>query len=1340
MAADLMECLDSTLLTSSQYVSRNDAAFPQFAAEGEGTGEREILGFPTNLFGPPTDARVSQFYWEASQLIATGRRAGLPPMFTPTRSEDRPGYAGPIIQYDEQFRLRTEIFAVSITQDLLAGLSSLEVVGLKTHSPKLSPRLENPFSWSRLVFWVDSSHLNDMLQLPHVMKIDFPETATLNGAATTMTSVVSSGAQIPETGVSFEPKVLAAVNHVAGERIAGRAVGNAKSVAEQIGSEEYSVRIKPDAGVYVEVRFSPGDESVAKNLKARGVDIGRTRVAYGILEAWIEQSDVSLFSGFQGVRVSLPVAPEVNSGTYNTAGDTIHLASDVRSRFASLGIDGSGIKIGVISDGVTNLSTAVSTGNLPSGVIVNPSLPGSGDEGTAMLEIIHDLAPGATLYFSGGASGSMDMQDAIEYLEAQGVHIIVDDLTYFTEPFFDDGAIAFAAAHAVAPAPTGSGIYYVSSAGNQNQRHFQGPSTMGASGRVDFNPTGTVDETLNIIVPAFANPPSNTVPFTFTVYLQWSEAFGLASTNFDLHLLDNSENVLLSSAVVQDGVGFNDFPFEGLQWTNNTGAQQTYKLRVTGPVGASRMLEMFMRESGVLVSESYSNSVNADAIFGHAAVDGVVAVGAISASDPGNNDIQAFSSLGPSTIFTNFSTQTSTQRSSLDIVGIDAVDTLASRSGWAPFSSNSVFTGTSAAAPHIAAILGLMKDAAAGNTSDLRTKLTATALDLGAGGYDTTYGAGRANALEAVYKSFTPTQAPDLTTGSDNGSSTSDNVTSLTNLTFTGNVPAGSYVMLFDNGGGPMAVQPLGAGVSSYSLNYSVSSNSAHTFTIRVSSSSSSGNWSNVSPGLAVYVDSLATHFPPLAAKPDLIDDTGPSGFNNDDITTDRSPTFSGIVASPVSDSAYLVTLWIDGVQRGSVPRSAGNTSWTIPWTGADLSPGVHSAVARFQRVTGAPAVSYTGSSALSFTVDDGAAPVATITPVTSPGNLALSAPILISFNKAVTGFDVPDLSLTKNAGANRLPGTAVLTNPSGDNRNFQLTHLVDVTMGAGNYVVSVVYASSGIQSIAGGVAPTGANPSSSWSQGSGSGGFQNAIRYLDVNSSGTITTLDANKMNTAFNTGGTGGTAWVGPNLPGEGITSTSPWGFVDTNGDNRLTTTDYLILINYLNDSSYSGAVVPAFAGGGGSTAPISADDVTADIQLLIYDAAGNQVSTVQVGEQFEVRAFLNVNGPAGVEAFAAFADMQFSSTLVSPVNDSANVGLAASSVGGGLLDEAGRLIYETDSNLIFSKTFKATKRGLATFSSSAADLFGHEIYVLGLNDALPLSQVTFGSTTLQVKARVT
>ena len=124
------------------------------------------------------------------------------------------------------------------------------------------------------------------------------------------------------------------------------------------------------------------------------------------------------------------------TGSRSSEGDITHLAFAARGAFH---VDGTGVKIGVLSDGVTNLAASQARDDLGP-VIVLPGQAGSGDEGTAILEIIHDLAPGAQLYFATAFNGIRSFADNIRALRAAGCDIIVDDVFYFVETPFQDGA------------------------------------------------------------------------------------------------------------------------------------------------------------------------------------------------------------------------------------------------------------------------------------------------------------------------------------------------------------------------------------------------------------------------------------------------------------------------------------------------------------------------------------------------------------------------------------------------------------------------------------------------------------------------------------------------------------------------------------------------------------------------------------------------------------------------------------------------------------------------------------------------------------------------------------
>ena len=101
-----------------------------------------------------------------------------------------------------------------------------------------------------------------------------------------------------------------------------------------------------------------------------------------------------------------------------------------------------------------------------------------------MLEIIHDLAPGAALGFATANSVDAQMATNIQTLRNAShlCDIIVDDVTYFLEPPFQEGIIAQAVSSV-----TENGAVYFSSSGNS------GSKTKGTSGtwEGDFVNSGT---------------------------------------------------------------------------------------------------------------------------------------------------------------------------------------------------------------------------------------------------------------------------------------------------------------------------------------------------------------------------------------------------------------------------------------------------------------------------------------------------------------------------------------------------------------------------------------------------------------------------------------------------------------------------------------------------------------------------------------------------------------------------------------------------------------------------------------------------------------------------------
>lgn len=439
-----------------------------------------------------------------------------------------------------------------------------------------------------------------------------------------------------------------------------------------------------------------------------------------LIVAYVEIGRLEPLAEHEAVRSIRTVnPPRVHKGSVTAESDAILKTATVRSTY---GAQGGGIKIGVISDGVDHLSSAKTTGDLPSDVNVLDNSYG-GEEGTAMLEIIYDMAPGAALYFHAAGDNMLSFNQAVDDLISAGCKIIVDDLGYDEESFFEDGVIGN---HMISIMES-KDVIFVSAGGNEANVHYQGIYYDDGSGSHDFS-RGTSGRKY-----LYANLESGD---ELDVVLQWDEKFGESSNDFDLYLFDDSTGAqLAASEETQDGTGD---PLEIIYYTNDSSDAVTIRIEVISyDAAADKALELYAYPTGNSGMQTY-NMTTADSIYGHAGATGVMTVGAISAQDPGNDTIEYYSSRGPMTIIGEG------LRAKPDIVGIDEVSVTGAGDFGSPFS------GTSAAAPTIAAIAGQLWGAFPNlKGSQIKDAIYDSAVDLGTAGFDYTYGNGRADALRA---------------------------------------------------------------------------------------------------------------------------------------------------------------------------------------------------------------------------------------------------------------------------------------------------------------------------------------------------------------------------------------------------------------------------------------------------------------------------------------------------------------------------------------------------------------------------------------------------------------
>ena len=188
-----------------------------------------------------------------------------------------------------------------------------------------------------------------------------------------------------------------------------------------------------------------------------------------------------------------------SQGSVVSQGD-ISLGSD--NARAAEHVDGTGVTVGVLSDSYgcnppafvpgAPTSTAAEdkvTGDVPENVQVlsNEPCPAS-DEGRGMVQLIHDVAPGATQKFHTAFNSLLDFANGILRLRRAGANVIVDDVIYYAENMLSDGIIAQAADRAVA-----EGAAYFSSAGNDARLSYEAAyreTNVASSGSGNLNSNG----------------------------------------------------------------------------------------------------------------------------------------------------------------------------------------------------------------------------------------------------------------------------------------------------------------------------------------------------------------------------------------------------------------------------------------------------------------------------------------------------------------------------------------------------------------------------------------------------------------------------------------------------------------------------------------------------------------------------------------------------------------------------------------------------------------------------------------------------------------------------------
>ena len=157
--------------------------------------------------------------------------------------------------------------------------------------------------------------------------------------------------------------------------------------------------------------------------------------------------------------------------------------------YTASGFDGTGVKIGIIDLGFAGYASLLGT-ELPASVTTQDFCGGglttATEHGTAVAEIVHEVAPGAQLYLI-CFNTEVDLASAEAYAKAQGIKIINHSVSWF-DTWRGDGNGPAGTPDATVKDARNNGILWVNAAGNQGQNHWNGTYVDDGCGFAVFNP------------------------------------------------------------------------------------------------------------------------------------------------------------------------------------------------------------------------------------------------------------------------------------------------------------------------------------------------------------------------------------------------------------------------------------------------------------------------------------------------------------------------------------------------------------------------------------------------------------------------------------------------------------------------------------------------------------------------------------------------------------------------------------------------------------------------------------------------------------------------------------